>query len=204
MGSLTAKAADRLLLSSLRALSTVLGTALHPAVNTSGIKSTTDDVVTNPWQVLNTAATDQDNTVFLQVVANTWDVGGDFDQVRQTNTRVLPQSGVWLLRCHRPHTSSDPTLLRSRVIGKRLLLAVVTEVQGWRVRLRYLRFTTLTHQLVNGRHSKFLLPDYRYLFKSTHPGGSFFFIKKWPTRARSGNSPDRARGKPEHTGKKHL
>ena len=92
----------------LRLLGTVLGTALHPAFNPGSIKRPTDDVVTNPRQVLNTAPTDQNNRVFLQVVANPWNVSRNFDQVGQTHTGVLPQCRVRLLWRHRPDTGSTP------------------------------------------------------------------------------------------------
>ena len=66
--------------------------ALFTAINTGSIKSTTNDVVTNTRQILYTTATNQNNAVFLQVVADTWDISRNFDQVGQTNTSVLTQS----------------------------------------------------------------------------------------------------------------
>ena len=65
---------------------------MHTAINTGSIKSTTNDVVTNTRQILYTTATNQNNAVFLQVVADTWDISRNFDQVGQTNTSVLTQS----------------------------------------------------------------------------------------------------------------
>jgi hypothetical protein len=46
--------------------------------NTGTVQRTTNGVITNTRQVLNTTATDQNNRVLLQVVTFTTDVGGDF------------------------------------------------------------------------------------------------------------------------------
>ena len=53
----------------LGTLGTVLGTCLHTALNTLSIQSTTDNVVTNTRQVLDTAAADHNNAMLLQIVA---------------------------------------------------------------------------------------------------------------------------------------
>ncbi len=49
----------------------VLGTALHSVGYTLGIERTADDVVTHTREVLNTAATYQNNRVLLKVVTDT-------------------------------------------------------------------------------------------------------------------------------------
>ena len=88
---------EELLLASLGALCTVLGTGLHTTLNTLSIQSTTDDVVANTGKVLNTAAADQNNRVLLQVVADTGDVSGNFHTVGQAYTSDLTQCRVRLL-----------------------------------------------------------------------------------------------------------
>ena len=73
----------RRLLACLRALSAVLGTSLTTVSNTLGIQSTTDDVVTDTGQILDTTAADQNNAVLLQVMADTGNVRGDLDTIRE-------------------------------------------------------------------------------------------------------------------------
>ena len=90
----TASAAKDLL---LRALCAIQGTSLHPLGHTGGIKSAADDVVTNAGQVPHTAAADKHNAVLLQIVADTGDVAGTFNGVRQADSRDFPQSGIGLL-----------------------------------------------------------------------------------------------------------
>ena len=53
----------------LVAFSAVFRTALLTSGYTYGIESAADNVVTNTWKILNTAASDEDDAVFLQVMA---------------------------------------------------------------------------------------------------------------------------------------
>ena len=64
---------------------TILRSALTASVDTGGIQSTTDDVITHTRKVLDTAASDHDDRVLLQVVAFTGDVAVDLFLVGQTN-----------------------------------------------------------------------------------------------------------------------
>jgi hypothetical protein len=50
---------------------------LFAAFDPSGVKRSTDDFVTDTWKILHTSATDEDDRVFLEVVALTRDVRGD-------------------------------------------------------------------------------------------------------------------------------
>ena len=63
-----------LFLCCLGTLRTVFGASLHSAVNALGIKSAADDVVTHTGKVLNTAAADKNDRVFLKVVADAGDI----------------------------------------------------------------------------------------------------------------------------------
>ena len=76
----------------LGALCAVLGTGLHTAGHTLGIQRTTDDVVTDTGQILDTTAADQNNAVLLQVVALSGNVACHLNAVGQTNSGDLSQS----------------------------------------------------------------------------------------------------------------
>ena len=58
----------------LGALCAVLGTGLHTAGHTLGIQRTTDDVVTDTGQVLDTTTADHHDGVLLQGVTHAGDV----------------------------------------------------------------------------------------------------------------------------------
>ena len=110
----------------LGTLGAVLGTALHAALNALSIQSTTDDVITDAGEILDTAATDQNDGVLLQVVADTGDVGGNLVAIRQTDTGDLTQSGVRLLRGRGSDCGADASLLGRRKIGSTVLQSVET------------------------------------------------------------------------------
>ena len=95
----------------LRTLCAVLGAGLATTCNTLGIQSTTDDVVTNTGQVLDTAAANQNDGVLLQVMADAGNVRGDLNTIRQADTGDLTQSRVRLLGGHGTNCSADTTLL---------------------------------------------------------------------------------------------
>ncbi|SDF18725.1 hypothetical protein SAMN04487996_109160 [Dyadobacter soli] len=100
-------------LSWFRALSTVFRTTLFTSVNTRSIQCTTDDVVTNTWQILHTTTADQYDRVLLQVVAFTWNVGIHLLVVRKTNTRYLTKCGVRFLRRSSVHPGAHAPALRA-------------------------------------------------------------------------------------------
>src|SRR4029450_13440432 len=103
---------------SLRPLSAVFGAALLTISHPCGIQRPTDNVVADTRQVLNTAPTNQDDGVFLQIVADTRDVRCYFDPVGQTHTCNFAKGRIrvlWRLRVYaRTHASFLRSLLQSR------------------------------------------------------------------------------------------
>src|SRR2546422_3788360 len=67
------------------AFDAVFGTADATLFDASGIKSATDNVITDTGEVFNTAATHQNNGMFLQIVAFVRDVSDDFIAVSQAH-----------------------------------------------------------------------------------------------------------------------
>src|SRR5690606_1864059 len=123
----------------LRTFCTVLRTGLFTVRNTGSIQGSANCVVTHTRQVFNTTATDQHNTVFLQVVAFTADVGSNFETIRQTHTAHFTQSRVRLFRSGGIYTGTYATTLR-------------TGLQGRNVTLSHFALTRLTNQLVDCSH----------------------------------------------------
>ncbi len=100
-------------LSWFRTLRTIFRTTLFTSVNTGGIQCTTDNVVTNTWQILHTTTADQYDRVLLQVVAFTWDVGIHLLVVRKTNTGYFTKRGVRFLRRSCVHPGAHAPALRA-------------------------------------------------------------------------------------------
>src|ERR1700691_2299012 len=87
-----------LLRPALGTLGAILRTALFAVGHADAIKRAADYVIANPWKILHTAAADEHDRVLVQVVADSWDIGGDFNPVGQTDTGYLAQRGAGLLR----------------------------------------------------------------------------------------------------------
>ena len=85
----------------LRFLRTVLGTSLITLLRSSCIKYTANDVVTNPWQVFDPSAANQNNAMFLQVMADSGNVSRDFKTVRQSDPCYFTKGRVRLFRRYR-------------------------------------------------------------------------------------------------------
>jgi hypothetical protein len=81
----------------LDALHAVLGSTLSSTIDTQGVQRSTNHVVSNTRKVANPTTTNQNNRVFLEVVAFATDVSGDFLAIGQANTCHLPKRGVRLL-----------------------------------------------------------------------------------------------------------
>lgn len=96
-----------------RSLGAVLGAGLLTILYRSAVKSTTDDMVTNPREVLYTTTTHEHNAVFLEVMTFTADVGNDFLVVREPNPGHFSKCGVGLLGCLGLHLKTDATALRA-------------------------------------------------------------------------------------------
>src|SRR5690349_10569248 len=106
----------------LRTFCTVFGTALTAGSYTGGIQRTTYGVITHTWQVINTAAADQDHAVLLQVMTFTTDVGGHFITAGQAHTANFAQSRVRLLRSGGIHAGAHATTLRAALQGRHVAL----------------------------------------------------------------------------------
>src|SRR6202000_769927 len=82
----------------LRTLGAVMRTALLAVFDALRVEHAAQDVVTDARQVLDAAAADQHDAVFLQVVTFARDVAHGFDLRGQTDLGHLTQSRVRLLR----------------------------------------------------------------------------------------------------------
>ena len=74
-----------------RALGSVLGPALFPIRDTGCIERAAYDMIADARQVFDTAAADQDHTVFLQVVTDSRDIRINLVLISKTDTRDLAE-----------------------------------------------------------------------------------------------------------------
>ena len=132
----------------LARLDSVAGAGLLAIGDAGRIQGAPDNLVTNTRQVLDSAASDEDDGVFLQVVPLTGDVRSDFHAVGEAHTGDLPQSRVRLLRSNGGNTSTDATTLRC---GDLLLVSLTgLETRSGHFLLGLL--AALAYELIGIRH----------------------------------------------------
>src|SRR5205814_2497061 len=90
-------------------------------------------------QVLYTTATDQNDGVFLQVVADTGDVSRYLNPIGQTHTCNFAQGRIRLLGCGRIHASANASFLRT-----------LLQCRTTRFVPRFL--SSLSNELIKSRH----------------------------------------------------
>ncbi len=117
----------------------VFRTALFTIRHALRIERAAYRVVANARKVLNPATADQYDRVFLEVMADAWNVGGDFESVGQTNAANLAERGVRFLRSRGVNAGADTT-------------ALWAALEGWRFRLPSLVRASLTDQLIDRWH----------------------------------------------------
>jgi hypothetical protein len=143
----------RLLTLSLWPFCTVLGAALFSIGHPGGIQRSTNDVISNARQILYTAATDQDDGVFLQIVADTRDISCNFNPIGQTHTCNFAKGRIRLLWCRRIYSGAYASFLR-------------TLLQRRTTRLVIGLLSTLSNQLIKRRH------ELELLNLEPHPAGN--------------------------------
>lgn len=141
---------EGLLLLGLGFLCSVLGAGLHSAVNALSIKSSANDVITHTGKILNTAASDKNNGVLLQVVAYAGDIRRNLDSVCQTNSGKLSESRVGLFGCVGLDDCANTALLGRIVVSHNILLGVKTFSESGSLRLFLKSFSAVAHKLVKG------------------------------------------------------
>src|SRR5690606_32160173 len=158
------------LLGTLRA---VLGTSLLTIFDALQVQGAADDVVANTRQVLDTTTADQNDRVFLQVVAFAADVGDDFEAVGQTHFGDFTQSGVRLLGGRGVDTCANTTALWA-VLERRALAACATD------------FARLAHELANGWHDLYVSYNVFYVLVDVLFLENAFQRQDWQPCYRSG------------------
>src|ERR1700760_778235 len=109
----------------LRTLRAVLGTALATLGDAGRIERAAHGVVTHTREILDTAAADEHDAVFLQIVAFAADVADDFEAVGQAHLGDLAKRRVRLLRGGRVDARADAAALRAVFqCGRRALVGL--------------------------------------------------------------------------------
>ena len=101
-------------------------------------------MVSGTGKILNTAASDQNNAVLLQIVSFSGDIAGHFDSVGKTYSGDLSERGVRLFRGSSLNSCAYASLLRCGSIGGFLVKGVVSFLESRCRRLLHSRLTSLS------------------------------------------------------------
>lgn len=140
----------------LRSLCTVLGASLKTTVHTLSIKCTSDDVVSCTRKVSYSSASNQNNAVFLKIVADARNVSCYLDTVCQSNSGNLSQCRVRLLRCSGSYCRANASLLRGTLVRCLFLQGVQALLKRGSRRLLDRCLSSCPNQLVKCRHTVLL------------------------------------------------
>src|SRR5699024_479394 len=120
-------------------LRAVEAAGLPAVLDTGGVEGAADDLVADAGEVFDTATTDENDRVLLEVVPLTRDVGRDLDAAGEAHTCDFAQGGVRLLRGVGVDAGADPASLRRTL-------------EGGRLARRGLALPALADQLLNSGH----------------------------------------------------
>src|SRR5665213_183530 len=126
----------------LGALQAVLAAALATVGHASRVERAAHDVVTHAGKILHTAAADQHDAVFLEVVPFAGDVSGDFNAVGQTHTGHFAQGRVRLFGRHSVNARANAAFKRRALQSRGAALEADT-------------VATVAYQLADGRSHVF-------------------------------------------------
>lgn len=150
----------------------VFRSALHSVVDTSRIERTSDNMVSHTREILDSSASDQNDTVLLQVMSDSRDVRGHFHTICQTHSCDLSQSRVRFFRSSCSNNRANASFLRAADVGASFRQAVKALLQCRRIRLFLDGLSTLSNQLVKCRHS-FSPPFSEFYNKQTRFGQGY-------------------------------
>src|SRR4051812_31567324 len=96
-------------------LGTVLGTALLAVFYAGSIKGTPNDMIAHTRKIFYPASADQHDTVLLEIVTFTRNVGNDFHLISKTYLGHLAEGRVRLLRGSGINTGANAATLRAGI-----------------------------------------------------------------------------------------
>jgi hypothetical protein len=59
----------------------VFGAALFTVLDAYGVQGATDDMIPNSWKVFDPSSSNENNGMFLEVMANPWNISGHLDSI---------------------------------------------------------------------------------------------------------------------------
>ena len=118
----------------LRPFGPVFGASLAARVDSGGVESAANDMISDAREVFHPTAANEHYGVLLEVMPFTPDVCRDLEAISQSNTSDLTERRIRLLRSRGVYARAYSPLLR-------------VTLKSWRLILLSLRLATLPHEL---------------------------------------------------------
>ena len=113
-----------LLFLSLLHLGSIFTPAAFSISYSSGIQNTAHDMITHPGQVFYPSAANHHNLVFLQVMANTGDISGNFHTIGKSDSGDFPQRRIRFFRSGSTNLNTDSAFKWTLGINRLILESV--------------------------------------------------------------------------------
>lgn len=142
---------------SFRLFRSVFASPSFPILDPTGIELAADNVISHTRQVFDSAAADEHDRVFLQIVSNARNIGYDFMAVGQSNLGNLSDGRVGLLWRNSVNLCANSSLERRTFgqIHRPVCEQIKSLVQGLRSGLGLLLLPRSFYELVDcGRHTR--------------------------------------------------
>jgi len=133
-----------------------LGSILRPSpfsiAHSCTVQNTANNMVANPRKIWHPSPANHDNGVFLQIVADSGDIGGHFHSISEPDSCDFSQGRIGLFGSNRRNLDAHPALERSGRFNRAILERVETPRQSRRFGFFLLDFSGPFFELVYGWH----------------------------------------------------
>jgi hypothetical protein len=123
-------------------------------LDAGGVEFSSDDVIFDSGQIFDSAASNQDNGVFGEIVTDTWDICGDLDFVREADTGDFSKCRVGFFGSHGFYHGANPALERGRQRGSTTGTGIEKFPKRGGLDFFGGFFSSFTDELVGGWHGK--------------------------------------------------
>ena len=131
----------------------IFASLLFSAFNAGKIQNAADNVIANARKIFNPAAADNHNGMFLQVMAFTRNICGNFLAVGQANSGNFPQSRVRFFRSGGKNLDANAALKWRRGKNRFVCQGIEIVLQSRRFGFALFWFARFFYQLMNRRHT---------------------------------------------------
>lgn len=135
----------------------VFRSSLLPVWNSCSVENSPDNVISHSRQIRHSSPADHDNRVFLQIVANSGNIGCHFHAVGEAHTRDFPKGGIRFFGSGRRNFHANAAFEGARGINRAVLNRIENPRHRGRLGFFLLDLSGPFFELVDSRHICFAI-----------------------------------------------